>query len=233
VETEVIWNRVRDVRKGPRPTHTLDDIARAAISLGDTKGIDAVSIRAVAADLGAGAASLYRYISRKDDLYDLMVDAVAAEYALPSAPSGDWRADIALIAQRVRVAYRRHPWAAELTPHASWGPHTQDYMQFFLAALEPTGLAPRDRIEFIGLMNAWIGTFTGLEQPPPAAYAAARIRHFVSMAADPARPHLARAITALMHADPAESSPDQLFERGLDRLVRGIVQGTPGEAITQ
>nr|WP_243695461.1 TetR/AcrR family transcriptional regulator C-terminal domain-containing protein [Agromyces protaetiae] len=122
----------------------------------------------------------------------------------------------------MRDVYRRHPWCAELAPHATWGPHTQDYMEFFLAALEPTGLDPRERIEFIGLLNAWVGTITGLERQPAAEDALARLHHFASMAADPARPHLARAITSLMQADPAASSPDRLFERGLDRLIRGI-----------
>ncbi|QAY72642.1 TetR/AcrR family transcriptional regulator [Agromyces protaetiae] len=88
VETEVIWNRERDIRKGPRPTHTLDEIARAAVALGDANGIEGVSIRAIASELGAGAASLYRYISRKDDLFDLMVDQVIAELELPASPSG-------------------------------------------------------------------------------------------------------------------------------------------------
>ncbi|MEZ3158962.1 TetR/AcrR family transcriptional regulator C-terminal domain-containing protein [Microbacterium sp. BWT-B31] len=221
MQDTVIWDRVREARKGPRPAHTLDDIARAAISVGDANGVEAVSIRAVAAQLGAGAASLYRYISRKDDLYDLMVDSVAAEYELPSVPSGEWEADVVLVARRIRDVYRRHPWMAELAPHASWGPNTQDYMEFFLAALEPTGLGHVERIEFIGLMSAWIATFTQLVQQP-AATGAGRLRHFASIAADPARPQLAQAIVALMRADPSSSSPDQLFERGLHRLIHGI-----------
>lgn len=220
--TDVIWNRVRDGRKGPRPAHTLDDVARAAIAVADAKGIAAVSIRAVAAELGAGPASLYRYIARKDDLDDLMVDAVAAEYELPDAPSGDWHADVALVAGRIRRSYARHPWMAELAPHAAWGPNTQDSMEFFLAALEPTGLGAPERIEFIGLVNAWIGAFIRVGQQPAASDALARARHFASMAADPGRPQLAGAITALMQAGPAGSTPDLLFERGLDRLMHGI-----------
>ena len=48
----------------------------AAVTLADTRGIEAVSMRSLAVELGVGAASLYRYVARKDELIELMVDAV-------------------------------------------------------------------------------------------------------------------------------------------------------------
>ncbi|MPV35906.1 TetR/AcrR family transcriptional regulator [Georgenia subflava] len=218
----VIWDRARPARKGPRPAHTLADITDAAVSLADRKGLAAVSIRAVATELDTGGASLYRYIVRKDDLHDLMVDAVFAEYALPDSPSGDWNSDLGLLAHRGRAVYHAHPWMAELAPHASWGPSTQNYMEFFLSALTPTGLDLPASMEFITLMHSWIASFVQLEGQAMGAPSAAKVRHFATIAADPARPHLARAITSLMQADPSTWDPDQLFERGLHRLLYGI-----------
>ncbi|WP_079252005.1 TetR/AcrR family transcriptional regulator [Streptomyces sp. MP131-18] len=221
--TEVIWMRARAGRKGPRPAHSLDDIAREAVALADAQGLAAVSIRAVAAELGAGAASLYRYIASKDDLYDLMVDEVAAEYDLPDEPSGDWIADLTLVAERGRAAYRRHPWAGQLSAGASWGPRVQDYMEFLLAALEPTGLDIPERVDFIALLNNWIANFAQHEiQPVDGDAAAAKARHVESIAADPSRPHLAGAMASLLRTDPADAHPDLLFRRGLDRLFHGI-----------
>jgi AcrR family transcriptional regulator len=223
VTTEVIWTRARPGRKGPQPAHSLDDIARKAVALADAKGLAAVSIRAVAAELGAGAASLYRYIASKADLYDLMVNEVSAEYDLPDEPSGDWAADLTLVAERGRAAVRRHPWVGQLSAGASWGPHVQDYMEFLLAALEPTGLDIPERVDFIALLSNWIANFAQYEiQPVDGEAAAAKARHMASIAGDPNRPHLAGAMAALLRTDPAAAHPDLLFRRGLDRLFHGI-----------
>src|SRR5437764_8785599 len=64
-------------------------IAAAAVAIADREGLDAVSMRRVAARLGTGAASLYRYLESREDLLDLMVDATGAEYVF-TAPTGDW-----------------------------------------------------------------------------------------------------------------------------------------------
>ena len=50
-------------------------------------------MRHVAAELGCGTMSLYNYVPRKEDLYELMVDAVGGEHELWE-PTGDWRADM-------------------------------------------------------------------------------------------------------------------------------------------
>ena len=61
--------------------------------LADTQGIEVVSMRALAVELGVGAASLYRYIDRKDELIDLMVDAVMGD-DLQFEVVGDCREDL-------------------------------------------------------------------------------------------------------------------------------------------
>ena len=86
------WTKVRAARRGPGPD--VSRIVRAAIDLADAEGIEAVSMRRVAAAIGAGTMSLYRYVPKKEDLFDLMIDAVGGEYDLPAEPSGDPRADL-------------------------------------------------------------------------------------------------------------------------------------------
>jgi AcrR family transcriptional regulator len=72
-------------------------------------------MRRVAAELGTGAASLYRYVDTREDLIDLMIDSTGAEYE-SSPPSGDWLADLLDIGQQARGIVRHHAW---LTP---WPP---------------------------------------------------------------------------------------------------------------
>jgi AcrR family transcriptional regulator len=72
----VIWDRPERASRGPAPSLSRDEITAAAVAMADTRGIEAVSMRTLAVQLGVGAASLYRYVDRKDELIDLMVDAV-------------------------------------------------------------------------------------------------------------------------------------------------------------
>jgi AcrR family transcriptional regulator len=89
-----------------------DDIVATAIAVADTEGTAAVSMRRIARDLSVGAMSLYWYVASKDELHQLMLEAVHAEIEAPE-PSGDWRADLAGYARDYRAALRRHPWAID------------------------------------------------------------------------------------------------------------------------
>jgi AcrR family transcriptional regulator len=136
----VVWSRPPRASRGPHPSHTRDGIAALAVELADREGIDAVSMRRIAAELGSGAASLYRYIKKKDELLDLMVDAVLAEQELPEA-SGMWRTDLWTVASRSRAMILRHPWMAALPAfRSSFGPDSLSWLEFSLKALDGQGL---------------------------------------------------------------------------------------------
>src|SRR5579859_3023932 len=90
---QAIWLRPEHSPVGRPAQRSRAEITAAAIAIADREGLDAVSMRRVAAELGTGAASLYRYVDTRDDLVDLMTDAVGGEYLLPE-PSGDWLADL-------------------------------------------------------------------------------------------------------------------------------------------
>src|ERR1700712_2559372 len=117
-------------------------IVRAAIRIADTEGIDALSMRRVAASLGAGAMSLYRHVPGKDELMLLMRDAVFAEFPLPAGGPPDWRPALELTARAQWRLYRRHPWLARTTsltrPYA--GPNQLPYSEWNLRALGELGL---------------------------------------------------------------------------------------------
>jgi AcrR family transcriptional regulator len=102
----------------------VDQYVAAALAVADAEGLAAVSMRRVAGDLGSGTATLYRYITNRDELVDLMVDAVQGEDPLPE-PARDWRAGLAAIAHTLRATLLRHPWlAGELAGRPSLGPNS-------------------------------------------------------------------------------------------------------------
>ncbi len=117
-------------------------IVRAAIRIADAEGIDALSMRRVAAALGAGAMSLYRHVPGKDELMLLMRDAVFGELPLPAASPDAWRAALETTARAQWRLYRRHPWLARTTsltrPYA--GPHQLPYSEWNLRVLSEFGL---------------------------------------------------------------------------------------------
>jgi AcrR family transcriptional regulator len=102
----------------------VDQYVAAALAVADAEGLAAVSMRRVAGDLGSGTASLYRYITNRDELVDLMVDAAQGEDPLPESAE-DWRADLGAVAHALRATLLRHPWlAGELTGRPALGPNS-------------------------------------------------------------------------------------------------------------
>jgi len=71
---KVIWARPERRGRGPAPSLRREDIAKEAVKIADADGIEAVSMRSLAAALGVGATSLYRYVESKEEVIDLMVD---------------------------------------------------------------------------------------------------------------------------------------------------------------
>ena len=108
-----IWLRPEPAERKPRLTR--DKIALAALFIADRAGFEAVSMREVASQLGAGTMTLYHYVRTKDDLVALMDDALMAEVLVPERelPKG-WREQLAAIARRTRAVYTRHPWALKI-----------------------------------------------------------------------------------------------------------------------
>jgi AcrR family transcriptional regulator len=120
-----VWERIDRPAAPPRATLTHDQIAAAGIEIADAEGLDAVSMRKIAAKLGVAAMALYRYVDGKDELRELMVDAV---HRSPSSSGRDgkksgWRAVLRDLAHHTRARLLAHPWlglalaqATSLTP---------------------------------------------------------------------------------------------------------------------
>jgi AcrR family transcriptional regulator len=209
----------------------MERIVAAAVIIADSEGLQAVSMRRVAAELGSGTASLYRYLAGRDDLIDLMIDSVRGQQPLP-APTGRWRTDLTANAQHLRATLLRHPWlgpeiagrpalgpnslreqesvlaaAAELTPDLAHGTHIVDAVGAYVFGATTRQLAEQRAHQRSGLSEEqWRNTV--------APYLRA-----VLAAGD--HPHLSRRI-----AEAPDHSPDDNFTFGLNALLDGIA-GTP------
>jgi AcrR family transcriptional regulator len=117
-----------------------EEIVRAAIAVAAAEGPDAISMRRIARELNAGAMSLYWYVSSKEELLDLMMDAIEAEIVVPE-PSGDWRADLSAFAHRTRATLSRHMWAIEfIGSRPPSGPNDVRNLERLLSLLDATGV---------------------------------------------------------------------------------------------
>ncbi|MFJ3221084.1 TetR/AcrR family transcriptional regulator [Kitasatospora sp. NPDC086801] len=224
---ELIWLRPERTGRGPKPAHSRTSIAAAAVQLADTEGLDAVSMRRVAAALGAGTMSLYNYVPKKEHLLDLMLDAVAAEYDYATlTPTGDCRTDLARLGHQQLELCRRHPWLPTLVlARPSIGPHSLRYTDHFLAVTATTDLGGGARMEAMALFNGFICQYAQYEQSAAAgAKWQAELAGYLTRAARSGEyPHLAQAFAT--SGPPAD--PDTAFDRSLDRVITAILTPTP------
>ncbi|PFG21194.1 TetR/AcrR family transcriptional regulator [Serinibacter salmoneus] len=116
-------------------------VVAEAMRLADREGVDGLSMRRLAGELGAGAMSLYHYVANKDDLLDAMIDVVFSEIDLPDLQQ-DWRTAMrsrALSARRVLTA---HPWAiSQMEARTTPGPANLRHREAVIACLRGAGFS--------------------------------------------------------------------------------------------
>ncbi len=153
---EVIWNRPERAAHGPAPSHSRVEIAKAAVRLADIQGIEAVSMRALAVELGVGATSLYRYVARKDELIDLMVDAVMGD-DLQFEVSGNWRQDLRSFAHGLRKMTLQHPWmAVSNAGQRNFGPNEARCYEQVLSTVDGLGLEIDEMLVMVETLGAFV-----------------------------------------------------------------------------
>lgn len=212
-----VWTRPVRGSRGPAPSHSRETIVATAVALADAGGLAAVSMRAVAAALGTGAGSLYRYLASRDDLLDLMSDAVVAELRPHPPAAEDWRGALVQLGRRQLALHRRHPWLLDLMPRPSGiGPESLAWFDACLRLMEPSPSPPRAKFEAIALMTGVVSLVAREEEAPRAS-------PFAGLDLT-AHPHLAAAL-----AQPAGRPPKHdLFERTLRILLAGLLADPSG-----
>jgi AcrR family transcriptional regulator len=223
---EVIWARPERAGRGPRPAYSRADIAAAAVGVADADGIDGLSMRRVAAELGCGTMSLYNYVTGKADLYELMVDAVSGEYDLPDTPVGDWKADMMALGRQTRAIMLRHPWLTRVMSTVySLSPNALRYLEYCLGRLEPLDAPGGAKLELIGMVNGIAMTTVANElalaertrslpwsEEQEQAVRAAYLKREVASGTYPR-------LAGLLAGAPAPDDAAESFDRALRRLL--------------
>lgn len=226
-----IWDFPEHGSRGPRPRHDRAAIAAIAVRIADAEGLEAVTMRRLAGELGIAVMSLYNYVPAKEHLAQLMTDHVAAEYAYPGTRVPDPRAAIADLARQARDIARRHPWLAGLLHRPMPpGPNGLRYLDCFLGLLAGSRLSTGGRLEVIAMITGF-ATMYGATQAAPVgqlASAAEQVQALDRAAARGRYPNLAAALAAdrppRSHADMFGSCVESLID--LARLeLRGGAEG--------
>jgi AcrR family transcriptional regulator len=199
------------VARGRPPAFTREQVVDAAIALADAEGLAAVTFRRVAAQIGAGAMSLYTYVADKDRLIDLMVDRVAAGVS--------WPAGLLDLAVAQRELMLRHPWLPGALPNRRLtGTNMLAYLEHGLAALAPTGLAGRAKLEIVALLTGFVASYVTNEQAQAAAGAVTtgeQVELITEAVASGDFPHLATALAEQSGGVPG-------FEELTARMIAGL-----------
>ena len=155
---ELLWETGRRPSRGPKPTLTLDRIVEAAIRVADTEGLEGLSMRRVAAELGTGTMSLYRYVPGKGELLDLMLDRVQRPSENPADLGDDgWRTALEALARATLALYRRHPWLLQVNQSRPiLGPSALDGMEKVLTRIRPMGLTDPELVSAIVMIDGYV-----------------------------------------------------------------------------
>lgn len=227
---ELLWRGGERPAPGPKPSLTLDKIIDAAIAVADADGIEALSMRRVAAELGVGTMSLYRYVPSKSELLTLMFDKVNdPTECIDQAAGKDWRARLETAARNSYRLYVSHPWLLRVNWYwPVFGPNTLGITEFVVASLDGLGLSDQERMSAINSLDAFVAGMARQRVDYEAATEATGVseEEFWSQQ----YPALERAMSsggfpamAALSEDAFSLGWEETFEHGLAWLIDGIV----------
>ncbi|MGK5529871.1 TetR/AcrR family transcriptional regulator [Streptomyces sp. URMC 129] len=193
----------------PRPKSlTQSQVTDAALAVIDRAGLAALSMRAVAAELGMATMSLYRYVTGRDELEALVAERMLGAVDVTPPPGEPWHEQVAVLLVRLRAAVAAHPEAMPLMlTHRHHSPGAWRWAEAVLSVLRAAGFDDHQRVIGLrGLVSYLIGALQTDRLGPPTGVAGGEE---YPLLADVVR----RAETL---------SPDDQFRNGLDLLLRGL-----------
>ena len=238
-----IWTRPERSARGPVPEHSRAEIAAAGVVLADARGLAAVTMRSAAAAVGTAPASLYRYVSTRDELVELMADQVYAEISGPrpgpgdpgpgpgdSEPGpGDPVAGLLRLGRQSRAVYHRHPWLLDVPATGNLpGPNAVAFIELALAALATVDLTGPEKLVTVGLFSGVVRLFAQTEisqrqaGQDTAEWQTSLAGYLVQIAAAGQHPHLAAALAdGSAGGGPVQDEP--LFDQAMTRILTGLL----------
>ena len=205
-----------------------------AVALAQRDGIESLTMRRLADELGAGAMSLYYHVPNKDELLDGMVDLVFSEIELPST-NGEWKTAMRRRAISTREALNRHGWAVGLMEsRRTPGPASLRLHDAVLGCLREGGFSIEMTIQAYSVLDAYIYGFALQEKSVPfesaeeaAAVAKEQVREFAELAEErqfaalaEEFPYLAEVVAG--HVAKVGYDFASSFEYGLDLILDAL-----------
>jgi AcrR family transcriptional regulator len=204
---------------------TKERILRAAVALADEDGVDSLSMRRIAQELGVVPMALYKHVASKDEMLDGMVDVVVGVIDAP-LEDADWRTTIRERVLSARRALLRHPWASRLIEsRTAPTPTVIGYMDSMIGILLRGGFSidlTHHAMHAMGsrLLGFSQELFDDTPDDPPEIQAIARQQ----MAE--AYPNISEMVAAIRHDDETVvglGCDDQFeFEFALDLMLDGL-----------
>jgi AcrR family transcriptional regulator len=223
-----VWTRPT----APRPERlTREAVVAAAVALADREGLDAVSVRRVAAELKVRPMSLYTLFERKDDLIDLMADHVLGEMLVDKLPD-DWRDALRAIFHRQLAVGEQHVWVvAAFAQRPMLGPNAASHAEQSHAAIAGLSLNRAQATALLRTCDVYLWGFATLglvelqtrlrDDISEDEWRTSTRTYFDRLTADGRYPHLAAAgEAALLPSRTADRFA--AFDEGLDWILDGF-----------
>ncbi|SDD04203.1 TetR/AcrR family transcriptional regulator [Glycomyces harbinensis] len=218
-DAEPIWLRPERAAAGRPAVRSRSEITAAALAVADAGGLEAVSMRNVAVELGTGAASLYRYVASRDDLLDLMVDATAGDIRLEPV-TGDQLSDLVAVGEGMYRVMARHRWLPELVlTRPSLGPNAVKVLDHVLEVLEGHPGDGRAKLEIFALLNAVVATFA-LNERASADRPRLAVAYLAHVAESGERPRIAALMGDLVAS---MAAPVDRRVAALTKMLSGLI----------
>jgi TetR/AcrR family transcriptional regulator, tetracycline repressor protein len=201
---------------------TRDQVVDAALRLMDVEGLEAVSMRRVAREVGVEAMSLYNHVRDKEDLLDGVVERIMSEFAFPQTPAdGDPISYGREIARGWRALLKAHPNVMALFAHRHKPMRSLDSlrpMEVALGALRDMGLPVEDSVRAFQVIGGYIMGYVMMEHG--AIFSPSDDEDAVEFARQIPADELPCVAAALPYM--ADCDVDAQFEFGLDLMLEGL-----------
>jgi AcrR family transcriptional regulator len=146
----LLWGLREPPTRGPKPTLSVERIARVAMEIADADGLAAVSMQRVAGELEFTKMALYRYVSGKSELLAVMIELAVEEPPDLSDHGDGWRVKLEEFARRLSVVWQRHPWLPWATlGDRVMGPRELGWVEAAVSCLDGTGLTGTEQMDAV------------------------------------------------------------------------------------